>query len=82
MVSIGDKRAHAASLSNIGGAYERLGEFEKALESYERSIAIYREVGNKGEGAVLNNLGLMYRTLGDDDRDRTFCGIFGDPSGV
>ncbi|NEP62493.1 MAG: tetratricopeptide repeat protein, partial [Symploca sp. SIO2G7] len=41
-------------------------QFEAALQSWQQSLTIYREINDrKGEGDALNNLGLAYRNLGD-----------------
>lgn len=64
----GDKRGQANNKSSIGGVYDRLGEYETALASFEESIKIYRELGNRGEGAALNNYALLLRNLGEDER--------------
>ncbi|MEA5530716.1 CHAT domain-containing protein, partial [Dolichospermum sp. UHCC 0684] len=44
---------------NLGGAYDSLGQYPKAIEFYQQSLAIFREIGNRnGEGLSLSNIGL------------------------
>ena len=52
------------TLSNLGNAYRGLGRFEEAIGCYEKSLAIFRETGDRyGEGRTLRNLGDAYREL-------------------
>ncbi|KAK3755672.1 hypothetical protein QZH41_000641 [Actinostola sp. cb2023] len=49
---------------NLGIAYRVLGEYQKALEYYEKDLNIAKELGNKlGEGIAYNNLGNAYFSL-------------------
>jgi tetratricopeptide (TPR) repeat protein len=60
--------AEGILLSNLGLTYAELGEFPRAIESYERSLSIAREFGSRvGEGAALGNLGLAHAALGNYD---------------
>jgi CHAT domain-containing protein/uncharacterized protein HemY len=44
----------------------RVSQFREALQSWEQALDIYREIGDRaGEGRALNNLGEVYRNLGD-----------------
>ena len=62
----GDRRGERADLSNLGNAYENLGETHRAIEFYEQALLIDRDLGDRrGEGADLGNLGLAYATLGE-----------------
>ncbi|GBE97825.1 tetratricopeptide repeat protein [Microcystis aeruginosa NIES-298] len=57
---------YAASLSSLGNAYYFLGEYQKAIEFHQQSLAIDREIGDRGsEAASYNNLGLVYKLLGE-----------------
>jgi CHAT domain-containing protein/tetratricopeptide (TPR) repeat protein len=52
-------------LGNLGVAYNFLGQYPKAIEFYQQSLAIAREIGNRyGEASSLNNLGDTYNSLG------------------
>ncbi|MGB5972830.1 MAG: CHAT domain-containing protein, partial [Nodosilinea sp.] len=54
------------SLNNIGGIYSSLGQYQQALEYYERSLAIRTEIGDRsGEGVSLNNIGFIYSSLSE-----------------
>ena len=54
---IGDRRGEGATLGNLGTVYADLGETPRAIELYERQLAIVREIGDRrGEGAALGNL--------------------------
>ncbi len=63
---LGDRRAEAGHLGNLGLAYADLGEVRRAIEYYEQGLVIDREIGNRrGEGNALGNLGLAYADLGE-----------------
>jgi len=52
-------------LGNISLMYTKLGDYSKALESYQKALTILQEMGDRaGEGTLLNNAGLMYEKLG------------------
>lgn len=54
------------TLNNLGGLYDRLGNFPQSLAHYQRAIAIARDLGNRAsEGRLLNNLGRLYRQQGN-----------------
>ncbi len=57
---------YAASLTSLGNVYYSLGEYQKAIEFYQQSLAITREIGDRGgEGKSYGNLGTVYRSLGE-----------------
>jgi tetratricopeptide (TPR) repeat protein len=61
-------------LGNLGIAYARLGEYQRAIEFFEQALFIDREIGNrKHEGITLGNLGLTYFNLGEIRRAIPFC---------
>jgi tetratricopeptide (TPR) repeat protein len=63
---MGDRQAESNHLSNLGYAYDDLGEYKKAIEYYEQSLAISREIGDpRDESSGLGNLGVVYRNLGE-----------------
>jgi tetratricopeptide (TPR) repeat protein len=48
---------------------------EKAIEHYEQALSIAREVGDRRvESYSLNNLGLAYHTLEQDEKARKMWG--------
>jgi tetratricopeptide (TPR) repeat protein len=62
----GDRKSEAATLSNLGLAYDDVGETRRALEFYEQALLIDRQTGNRaGEGIVLGNMGIAYFVLGE-----------------
>ncbi|MFH0958510.1 MAG: CHAT domain-containing tetratricopeptide repeat protein, partial [Pseudomonadota bacterium] len=61
----GDIKSEATALGNIGMVSQSLGNYPKALEHYERSLAIKTKLGDvSGEGSALNNIGNIYIKLG------------------
>ncbi|MBD1878159.1 tetratricopeptide repeat protein [Coleofasciculus sp. FACHB-T130] len=60
-----DRRKFAASLTSLGNAYRSLGQYQKAIDYHQQSLAITQEIGNPdGEATSLNNLGIAYDALG------------------
>jgi tetratricopeptide (TPR) repeat protein len=70
---IGDRDMEAKTLSRMGAICERRGsaiwqrsQTHKAVEYYQRELAVRRETGNRrGEGYTLVELGRAYKQLGD-----------------
>jgi len=61
-----DRAAQGSHLGNLGRAYFDLGDPQKAIDFYEKALAISREIGYLlGEGTDLVNLGNSYSNLGD-----------------
>jgi tetratricopeptide (TPR) repeat protein len=57
---------YAASLTSLGNVYYSLGEYQKAIEFHQQSLAIKREIGDRGgEATSYNNLGTVYYSLGE-----------------
>lgn len=53
----------------MGISYNSLGEIKKAIEYYEQTLVIAREIGDRfGEGGTLNNLGLTLYHLGEKEK--------------
>lgn len=53
------------SLGNMGIAYRNLGQYQQAIEFFEQSLGVAREVGDRVlEGNSLGNLGNTYADLG------------------
>ncbi len=53
----------------LGMVYQDKGEWDRAIEYYERSLAIKEKVGDEhGMSTTFNNLGLMYKAKGEWDR--------------
>lgn len=52
----------------MGGFYGSQGNFDKAIELYQRTLKVYEESGNLfGIGMAVNNLGSVYTHRGDYD---------------
>ena len=61
-----DPSLKAGSLTNLGNCYDSLGDYPRAIEHHEQSLAIDREIGNRrGEAISLIGLGNCYHSLGD-----------------
>jgi tetratricopeptide (TPR) repeat protein len=62
-------RGEGISLIGLGNAYNSLGQYPRAIEFYQQSLDIKREISDRnGEGASLNNLGNAYDSLGQYQR--------------
>ncbi len=56
-----DEKAEGVHLGNLGSVYRRMGEWERAIETYERSLEIKERVGDvHGMATTWTNLGLAY----------------------
>ncbi len=66
----GDARAEGQSWNDIGVALRRTGDLRGALEAFLASLERKRAAGDEALGALLNNLGDVYRELGDADSAR------------
>ncbi|MEQ9671167.1 tetratricopeptide repeat protein [Coleofasciculus sp. G2-EDA-02] len=65
---IGKRLGEGAALMGLGIAYDFIGEYLKAIDCYEQSLEIAREIGGQsgkaGKGLCLGNLGKTYSSLG------------------
>ena len=60
---------YTASLTSLGNVYYSLGEYQKAIEFYQQSLAITREIGDRGgEAYFYGNLGAVYQSLGEYEK--------------
>ena len=63
------RRDEALRLYKLGSQQFRRGEYREALNNFEKALVIAREIRElKGEGAILNNIGLVYNNLGEYDK--------------
>ena len=63
--SINDRRGQAMALNNVGDFFLRLGESQKAWDSYKRALPLSQEAGDPGVLiATLYNLARADRDLG------------------
>jgi tetratricopeptide (TPR) repeat protein len=61
-----DRELMPSSRIGLGTCYSSLGDYRRAIDHYEKSLAIAREIGDRqGEGTALGNLGTCYSSLGD-----------------
>ena len=64
-----DKSDYASSLNNLGIAYSSQGEYQRAIDHFQQSLEITREIGDRnGEARSLGSLGLAYSSQGDYQR--------------
>jgi CHAT domain-containing protein/Tfp pilus assembly protein PilF len=60
-----DRGGEAATLNNIGGVYDAIGQPSEALKYYQQALSIHREVQDRGgEATTLNNIGAVYDAIG------------------
>ena len=53
------------ALGSLGGVYQETGRIEEAERTYEKALAIHREVAHRrGEGNELSNLASLYHETG------------------
>lgn len=63
---IGDMVGLSVALTNCGVGHRALGDLDKAMELYQRSISIDKSSGNlKSEAVNLGNLGALYHHRGE-----------------
>jgi CHAT domain-containing protein len=62
------KQPNSQTLANLGSAYQRLGQTDKAIASLNRALPVARaQKERRNEGAILNLLGRTYRSAGQYD---------------
>lgn len=63
-----NQAAVADFLSNLGLAYDALGQYDRSLEYHQQALALHRELKDRrGEAHDRNNLGVVYRHLSQYD---------------
>jgi tetratricopeptide (TPR) repeat protein len=61
-----ESREFAYVLTFLGNAYNSLAQYQKAIDYYQQSLAIYLEIGDRnGEANFLFGLGNTYNSLGE-----------------
>ena len=72
-IARGDSSALAQPLVQKGIYFTNLGEYESALELYNRSLRIKRDLNDQeGIAGVLTNIGMLYEFQGDYDQALSF----------
>jgi tetratricopeptide (TPR) repeat protein len=70
----GDTRQEMAWAHNtLGSAYLYYGDYQRAIEHFQQSLALKEEIGDTlGRATLYNNLGVVHYYRGDDDRAYEF----------
>ena len=56
---------YANVCGSLGSAYSAIGQYQRAIDFQQQSLAIRREIGDRrGEAISLGNLGNVYQLLG------------------
>jgi len=64
-----DSKLRARALRVRGGTLYIVGEFERGMEFYNQSLALYRELGDEwGQAHMLHRLAIDASRIGDDER--------------
>jgi tetratricopeptide (TPR) repeat protein len=69
---IGDSAAVAATLNNIGYTYKFLGNYSKAIASFEQARKIERKLGLEEDPITLTNTAIVYQNLAQYDNALRF----------
>jgi tetratricopeptide (TPR) repeat protein len=63
---LNEREVEGATLGNLGNAYARLGETDRAIQFHEQALLIDRETRDlRGESITLGNLGNAYASVGE-----------------
>ncbi|MFO8041066.1 MAG: CHAT domain-containing protein, partial [Sodalinema sp.] len=66
---IRDRAGEGNALGNLGNAYRKLGQYERAIDFHEQALVIFGEIGDRAEeGLTLGNLGNAYLDLEQYER--------------
>ncbi|HEV7240541.1 MAG TPA: CHAT domain-containing protein [Thermoanaerobaculia bacterium] len=68
-IATGNRTLHASALAGLGDIYVSQGNAELGVHYQQKSIDMFRELGNTPmASAILNNLGIAYNLMGRSDR--------------
>lgn len=68
-ITLDYQSGRANALKYIGMGYYRQSEYVQAINYWEESLAVFREIGDKvGEANILSNLGALNSDQGDETR--------------
>ncbi|AFM05510.1 tetratricopeptide repeat protein [Bernardetia litoralis DSM 6794] len=70
--SIGDSAAVAATLNNIGYVHKFLGNYSKAITSFDQARKIERKLGLEEDPITLTNVAIVYQNLTQYDNALRF----------
>ena len=74
MKQIGSSSYEGKILSSIGGVYDRIGQYLKALDFHQQALAIQKQIGDRsGESSTLNSIGGVYNRIGQYPKALDFC---------
>ncbi len=69
-----DKSGEATVLNSMGLTCDCLGEYNRALDCYQKVLIISQAVRDRNtEARSLNNMGLDYQNLGDFQKALQYC---------
>jgi len=69
----GDKTSESHALNNLGLAYKHLSDFHTAIDYYNQSLSIAREINDlRAQANILGNLGVAYKALGETRKSIAF----------
>ncbi|MEO8672857.1 MAG: tetratricopeptide repeat protein [Tahibacter sp.] len=68
----GDAQAEGRSWNDLGNALRRIGSYREALEAYLASLQKKRDADDSQLGALMTNLGDLYRDLDDATTSRDY----------
>ena len=61
------------ALSGAGGCYYQVGQFDKAIDNFQRGLKVNRKLNNEMSVATsLNNVGMVYKAWGNFDKALEF----------
>lgn len=64
-----DPRTRAIALNNLGITLRQLGEYQRAIDTFERSLLLRRKIGDKrGEAITIANIANVYKSLAEFER--------------
>ena len=67
--TLGDRRAEAETLGQIGEVHYFLDQQQKALEVFQHEVQLWRALGDRQhEAEGLNNIGVVYGALGETEK--------------
>ncbi|TVT16947.1 tetratricopeptide repeat protein, partial [Amycolatopsis rhizosphaerae] len=73
-IRAGDRRGQAIVLRNLGQVELYLDDYPSALDAFERSLRLFREIGDdRGVGITLSGLSTVRRVSGENEESLALC---------